>query len=106
MPHGSSCALALGMVLMHAAAGSNFCSWCHLLAALWEPMSLGRPCESDDAVRSFTKRGSAIDARLHTFIRMRSDGQKICPLMSKPLQRSEPQVAHLSFGVTPPVGRL
>lgn len=38
----------------------------HLLAALWEPMSLGRPCDSAEAVCSFTKRGSAMDARLHT----------------------------------------
>ena len=41
----------------------------HRLAALWEPMSLGRPCDSAEAVRSFTKRGSAIDARLHTCVR-------------------------------------
>ena len=47
----------------------------HRLAALWEPMSLGRPCDSAEAVRSFTKRGSAIDARLHTYVRATQPAQ-------------------------------
>jgi len=51
----------------------------YLLAVLCEPMSLGRPCESDDAVRSFTYRGSAIDARLHTCIAFGPQSQKTWP---------------------------
>lgn len=39
----------------------------HLFAALWEPMSLGRPWDSDVGTRSFTNRGNAMEARLHTY---------------------------------------
>ena len=49
----------------------------HRLAALWEPMSLGRPCDSAEAVRSFTKRGSAMDARLHTCVRTTAPAQDL-----------------------------
>jgi hypothetical protein len=57
----------------------------NLLAALWEPMSLGRPCDSAEAVRSFTKRGSAMDARLHTCVRTTAPAQLVQILLRDPL---------------------
>ena len=63
----------------------------HRLAALWEPMSFGRPAESEVVVRSFTKRGSAMDARLHTCV---VDSRRVrhptfCALARSPTSRTE-----------------